>query len=101
MCPLCSYAHPPYGAGNVQQFARVHPKGSSVQPSCHQAYSNSSYPASLLAVGSLNLTSAASEHELDLLSEAADSLPHADCVISTLVSPIHCSSGSTISQALR
>lgn len=66
---------------------------------CRQAYSNTTYPASLLAIGSVNLSTTA--NGLDQLTQAVSALPDADWVISTLVTPLHRVSGPTISSTLR
>ena len=79
---------------------RIVEKHAPAMASCSQVTrNNASYPASLLAVGSLELTSSDNLHDL---SRAIEALPGSvDLALSTLVDPLYWTKSPTVSQTLR
>ena len=73
------------------------------QPSCSQAQTNESHSASLLVIGSFNLTTSADQlaDQLAQLRRAVDVLPDVGNTVATLVSPLQPPSDATVSPALR
>ena len=72
-----------------------------VSPSCSQAQNISSHlpSASMLVLGGLELTT--TSDQVQLLKPVVDLLPSADCVVSTLVTPLQWSNSPIIAQTLR